>query len=61
MEATPIRILHLSDFHFDETRTWEADPVLRGLATKVRALADEGNRPDFVAVTGDTGQNGKKP
>ncbi len=34
----PIRLLHLSDFHFRADKAWDADPVLRALA---RFIANE--------------------
>jgi hypothetical protein len=50
----PIRLLHLSDFHFRTASTWDADPILGHLAeavgTDVRA---RGLIPDLVVVTGD--------
>ena len=49
----PIRILHLSDFHFKKDRAWDADPVLRALAGFIEQEVGDGLVPDLVAITGD--------
>jgi len=53
MGTKPIRILHLSDFHFGESEMWNADRVLDGLCQAVAEMA-----PDVVAVTGDVANTG---
>jgi predicted MPP superfamily phosphohydrolase len=57
-KALPIRILHLSDFHFSQARAWDSDPVLTGLAKDVKGLVAAGLKPDLVAVTGDVADRG---
>lgn len=56
--TTPIRVLHLSDFHFSEKRQWDQDPVLLGLAAEVRKMSAAGLMPDLIAVTGDIADRG---
>ena len=56
----PIRILHLSDFHLQQRRQWDSDPVLRGLVTAIQALRDDGLAPDVVAFTGDIAFSGQR-
>jgi len=58
MAKQPIRILHLSDFHFDKARKWDADPVLMGLATTIGEFVKE-MPPDVVAITGDIANTGR--
>jgi 7-cyano-7-deazaguanine synthase in queuosine biosynthesis/predicted MPP superfamily phosphohydrolase len=53
----PIRILHLSDFHFSERRGWDQDPVVAALARDVSALR-RGGAIDLVAITGDLADRG---
>jgi len=57
---SPIRILHLSDFHFSTRSQWDADPILRALAG---FIADDAAKhdlyPDLVVITGDLAQSGK--
>lgn len=53
----PIRILHLSDFHFAERRGWDQDPVVAALARDVAALRRQGTI-DLVAITGDLADRG---
>lgn len=54
-----VRILHLSDFHFSQDTSLDADEVLRGVCNEVRQLASEGHAPDFIAITGDVAHSGK--
>ena len=54
----PLRLLHLSDFHFSEQRHWDADPVLRELVANIRREVDVGMTPDFIAITGDLAFSG---
>jgi hypothetical protein len=49
----PIRVLHLSDFHFSPRRGWDQDPVVTGLAADVARLVAEVGAIDLVALTGD--------
>ena len=35
MPPAPIRILHLSDFHFSDKKAWDADPVMNQLAATI--------------------------
>jgi 3',5'-cyclic AMP phosphodiesterase CpdA len=58
-DATPIRILHLSDFHLREKTRWDSDPVLDGLAETIRRIVAEGPKPGVVAITGDIAFSGK--
>jgi hypothetical protein len=59
MAQTPIRWLHLSDFHFQALERWDRRKTLQALLRHVEKLRDEGPRPDFVFVTGDVGFSGK--
>ena len=59
-DQSPIRILHLSDFHFSESRKWDADPVLKSLGASIRDLVADGLNPDIVAITGDVADKGKQ-
>src|SRR5258708_34942229 len=54
----PLRILHLSDFHFSRHRAWDQDPVLTALHRDVAGLVSRGLRPDLVAITGDIADRG---
>lgn len=54
----PIRLLHLSDLHFDEKRAWDRDAVLAGLVKDVAGLR-ESVGIDLVVVTGDIANAGK--
>ncbi len=54
----PIRILHLSDFHFSAKRRWASDPVLASLAETVGQMVGGGLAPDVVAITGDIAYRG---
>ena len=54
----PIRILHLSDFHFSSGKAWDADPVLRTLAGFIGKEVKDGLQPDLVAITGDLAFSG---
>jgi predicted MPP superfamily phosphohydrolase len=56
-ERSPIRILHLSDFHFSERRGWDQDPVVAALARDVEVLRRQG-AIDLVAITGDVADRG---
>jgi len=56
--ATPIRFLHLSDFHFRAGKAWDQDPVLRALARSIADEVRQGLIPDFVAITGDIAHAG---
>jgi predicted phosphodiesterase len=58
---SPIRILHLSDFHFSTRSQWDADPILRALAGFIAAdAAENALYPDLVIITGDLAQSGKR-
>ena len=54
----PIRILHLSDFHFKAAKTWDASPVLRDLTRFIKREVKRGMVPDLVAITGDIAHAG---
>ncbi|MCG8357485.1 MAG: SUMF1/EgtB/PvdO family nonheme iron enzyme [Kiloniellales bacterium] len=55
----PIRILHFSDIHFREEKSWDADAVLRALTRFIKKeVEDEGLAPDLVAITGDLAYSG---
>ena len=56
---TPVRVLHLSDFHFNPQRRWDSDPVLTGLTRAIGQLVSDGLAPDVVAVTGDVADQGR--
>jgi formylglycine-generating enzyme required for sulfatase activity/3',5'-cyclic AMP phosphodiesterase CpdA len=56
----PIRLLHLSDIHFEADETWERRAVLADLIPFVRdKVAVGGARPNLVLVTGDVAASGK--
>jgi len=58
---SPIRILHLSDFHFSTRSQWDADPILRALAGFIADDAAANDLyPDLVILTGDLAQSGKR-
>ena len=59
MERAPIRILHLSDFHFSPERSWDADPLLAGLTETIGKLVGANLAPDVVAITGDIADKGR--
>jgi 3',5'-cyclic AMP phosphodiesterase CpdA len=56
---TPIRILHLSDFHFSGKKAWDADPVMNAMARNIGDEVAGGRKPDLVAITGDLAFSGK--
>ncbi len=56
LDRRPIRIAHLSDFHFDASTAWDADYILDGLA---RLIGSDMERLDLVVVTGDIARFGK--
>lgn len=58
-DAQPIRILHLSDFHFSERKAWDADPVMGQLAEHIGQEVAGGMVPDLVAITGDLAFSGR--
>lgn len=58
--SAPIRILHLSDFHFSEEREPIAQLVLDKLIEYIRREVQEGLVPDMVAITGDLAFSGRK-
>lgn len=58
---SPIRILHLSDIHFRESKRWDADPVLRALTLFVQREVESGLVPDLVVITGDIAFGGVAP
>ncbi len=55
-----IRWLHLSDFHFRESQSWEQDYVLKSLLKSIRENFKELNRPDLLFITGDVAFSGKQ-
>lgn len=63
--ATPaskdvIRLLHLSDFHFRTTTTWDASTVLGRLADDVAVLVEREGKPDLLVLTGDIAFSGQR-
>ncbi len=58
--AAPIRILHLSDFHFREDREEDFSNVFCELGETVAKQVKDGNKPDIVVLTGDIAWSGKK-
>jgi len=54
----PIRILHLSDFHFSAKRCWDSDSVLARLTEAIAEMVSGGLAPDVVAITGDIAHKG---
>ena len=54
----PVRILHLSDFHFSSGKAWDEYPVLRDLASFIGKEVREGLQPDLVTITGDLAFSG---
>ncbi|MBN1341619.1 MAG: SUMF1/EgtB/PvdO family nonheme iron enzyme [Phycisphaerae bacterium] len=56
----PVRILHLSDFHFRAKTDWDSKPVLVGMVDAIKELGDNGLAPDVVAITGDVAYSGKR-
>lgn len=57
--SQPLRLLHLSDFHFSARQEWDSAPVLDRLAEAVAAMVAAGQPPDVVAITGDIAFAGK--
>lgn len=55
----PIRVVHLSDLHFDERSAWDAGTVLDRLAQDVSKLRQELGEIDLVVVTGDIANKGR--
>jgi predicted phosphodiesterase len=58
--ARSIRILHLSDFHFNDEENWDGAPVVTGLAEAIGELADTELAPDLAILTGDFAWSGKR-
>jgi predicted MPP superfamily phosphohydrolase len=54
-----VRVLHLSDFHFNARTSWDSGTVLGRLAVDIHGLVREGLAPDLIVVTGDIAQSGK--
>jgi hypothetical protein len=54
-----VRVLHLSDFHFRSSTTWDASTVLGRLSVDIARLAYEGLAPDLIVLTGDVAYSGK--
>jgi calcineurin-like phosphoesterase family protein len=59
MDDSSIWILHLSDLHLSEESAWDADRILRDLGGVVANLRENGQCPDFIAVTGDLANKGR--
>jgi len=55
-----VRILHLSDMHFQSSpgSGWDSAPVLLSVGPAVRELVEAGLEPDVVAITGDIAYSG---
>ena len=60
MTKGPVRILHLSDFHFTAKTGWDYGPLFKALPEAVKELVRDGLAPDLVAITGDVAFSGKK-
>ncbi len=59
-QSGPITWLHISDLHLRNSRAYDANVVLKALLRDVgERIAQDGLRPDFVAVTGDLVFSGK--
>jgi predicted MPP superfamily phosphohydrolase len=58
--TSPIRWLHLSDFHFEARRRWDRRATLTALLDHAEKLRERGLAPDFVFVTGDIAQSGQR-
>jgi predicted phosphodiesterase len=59
-DAHKITWLHLSDFHFRTSQTYDSNIVLQALLEDVQArIEQDGLTPDFIAVTGDVAFSGK--
>jgi hypothetical protein len=54
-----IRVLHLSDFHFRASTTWDASTVLGRLAVDIGRMTRQGLAPDLIVLTGDIAYSGK--
>jgi hypothetical protein len=54
-----VRVLHLSDFHFRASTTWDANTVLGRLAVDIGRMARDGLAPDLIVLTGDIAYSGK--
>src|SRR5690606_30590030 len=55
-----MRVLHLSDFHFRASTTWDASTVLGRLSVDIeRQILQEGLAPDIIVLTGDIAYSGK--
>jgi predicted MPP superfamily phosphohydrolase len=57
---TPLRWLHLSDFHFKEKERWDRRLTLTALLDHAAKLKEEGFVPDLVLITGDVAYSGKR-
>lgn len=55
-----IRVLHLSDFHFRDSTSWDASTVLGRLSVDVARLVRNGLAPDIIVLTGDIAYSGKR-
>lgn len=61
MAAQTCTWLHLSDLHFRESTSWDADIVLRELLKDIKArVTVDDLRPNLIFVTGDIAYSGKK-
>lgn len=56
----PINLLHVSDSHFSQKRTWDQDPVLLGLARDVDVMRAKGREFHAAIHTGDLAQSGRQ-
>jgi hypothetical protein len=54
-----VRVLHLSDFHFRASTTWDASTVLGRLSVDIGRMVYEGLAPDLIVLTGDVAFSGK--
>ena len=52
--------LHLSDFHLKENDKWSQDVVLQSLLTDISNRYSNGDRIDFIFITGDLAFSGKR-
>jgi len=58
--ADPVRILHLSDVHFDKQTIWKAREVVDSVGEEIQKLCHGGLIPDVVVFSGDLAWAGKK-
>lgn len=60
MSKSPIRWLHISDFHIKTGDTYDHDVVVEALLSSLPNLIERFGQPDFVIASGDIAFSGKK-